>query len=211
MNQIDDFITQLAQQPPPRRAGAHPFAISANWLAYATSYFLIALWVSGVRPDLGVQLQRAEFVAELVLLFGLALTSSVSAALLAFPDSFQKSAWTKLPLLLLLALLLTLLAAYLADNPPAPQPLHSWQCTMAIVMVAIIPGVWTLWVMRRFAAIQRGMAGSVAVLFAFSVSALWLRLHELNDSISHVIYWHYLPMLIFAIVGWWLGKRVLRW
>ncbi|MEQ1556602.1 MAG: DUF1109 domain-containing protein [Gallionella sp.] len=211
MKNLDHLIAQLAQHNAPRRAAPHPFLISATWLGYAAGYFLIALLLSGTRPDLAARLHNVEFVAEIVLLLTLVLASSVSAALLAFPDAYQKPRWTKLPLAFMVAFMLLLVLAYLADNPPAPQPLHSWQCTMAIVMVAIIPGAWTLWVMRRFAAIQRGMAGSVAVLFAFSVSALWLRLHELNDSISHVIYWHYLPMLIFAIVGWWLGKRVLRW
>ncbi|MGZ8256294.1 MAG: DUF1109 domain-containing protein [Gallionella sp.] len=211
MNNLDPLIAQLAHDNPPQRAAPHPLLISAKWLGYAAGYFLIALWVSGTRPDLAAQWQRAEFVTEIILLLSLALASSVSAALLAFPDAYQKPRWAKLPLVLLAAFVLFLGLAYYADQPPAPQPLHSWQCTVAIVLMAIVPGVWTFWAMRSFAAIRRGMAGSVAVLFAFSVSALWLRLHELNDSISHVICWHYLPMLIFAWLGWSLGRRVLRW
>jgi hypothetical protein len=49
------------------------------------------------------------------------------------------------------------------------------------------------------------------VLSAFSVGALWLRLHELNDSISHVVTWHYLPMLAAGAIGLWLGRRLLKW
>jgi len=211
MKNLDHLIAQLAQNNAPRAAAPHPFLISATWLGYAAVYFLIALLLSGTRPDLATQLHRVEFVAEIILLLVLALASSVSAALLAFPDAYQKPRWALLPWALLAGLAVLLLLAYAADNPPAPQPLHSWQCTVAIVMVAIIPGAWTLWMMRSFAALRRGMAGSVTVLFAFSVSALWLRLQEVNDSISHVIAWHYLPMLIFALLGSWLGKRVLRW
>jgi hypothetical protein len=211
MNQIENLIAELAAQNAPRTAAPQPFLIALTWLGYAAGYFLIALLVSGTRPDLAAHLRDVEFVAEIILLLALVLASSVSAALLAFPDAYQKPRWTLLPWALLAGLAVLLLLAYAADNPPAPQPLHSWQCTMAIVLVAIIPGAWTLWMMRSFAALRRGMAGSVTVLFAFSVSALWLRLQEMNDSISHVIAWHYLPMLIFAVLGWWLGKRVLRW
>ncbi len=211
MKNLDHLIAQLAQDNAPRAAASHPLLIGSTWLGYALAYCLIGLWVSGTRPDLGARLHDVAFVAEIILLLSITLTSSLSAALLAFPDAYQKPRWTLWPLALLAVFVVVLVLAYAADNPPAPQPLHSWQCTMAIVMVAIIPGGWTLWAMRRFAVIRRGMAGSVAVLFAFSVSALWLRLQEVNDSISHVIYWHYLPMLIFASVGWWLGKRVLRW
>ncbi len=210
MNKIDDLIAQLAQHNMPRRA-APPFLISLKWLAYAAAYFLIALLVSGTRPDLAAQFRHGEFLTETMFLLALIVASSVGASYLAFPDVYQKRWLARLPLLLFIVFMLFLLFALRADMPPAPQPLHSWQCTITIMLMAMLPAVSTLWAMRRFAAIQRGMAGSVAVLFAFSVSALWLRLHELNNSISHVIYWHYLPMLIFASVGWWLGKRVLRW
>ena len=211
MKNLDHLITELAAQNAPRTFTPRPFLIALTWLGYAAGYFLIALLVSGTRPDLAAHWHDVEFVVEIVLLLALVLASCASAALLAFPDAYQKARWTLLPWAFLAGLAVLLLLAYAADNPPTPQPLHSWQCTMWIVILAIIPSVCTLWMMRSFAALRRGMAGSVTVLFAFSVSALWLRLQELNDSISHVIAWHYLPMLIFAVLGWWLGKRVLRW
>ena len=49
------------------------------------------------------------------------------------------------------------------------------------------------------------------LLSAFSVGAIWLRLHEETDSIDHVVVWHYLPMLAIGLIGFWLGKRLLKW
>jgi hypothetical protein len=65
--------------------------------------------------------------------------------------------------------------------------------------------------MRKYASTHSYWAGSIALLFAFSVGALWLRLHEINDSILHVVEWHYLPMLGFGLAGLWLGKTLLKW
>jgi hypothetical protein len=65
--------------------------------------------------------------------------------------------------------------------------------------------------MRNFASTHYRWAGSIAILSAFSVGALWLRLQEVNDSIVHVIEWHYLPMLAVGVVGLWLGKWLLKW
>jgi hypothetical protein len=65
--------------------------------------------------------------------------------------------------------------------------------------------------MRKFASTHYHWAGSIALLFAFSVGALWLRLHEANDSVMHVVEWHYLPMIAFGIAGWLLGKTLLKW
>ncbi|MDP1634786.1 MAG: NrsF family protein [Gallionellaceae bacterium] len=78
-------------------------------------------------------------------------------------------------------------------------------------MFSLLPAAWTFFSMRRFASTHYCWASSIALLSAFSVGALWLRLHELNDSIIHVIQWHYLPMLGIGLIGWWLGKRVLKW
>ena len=63
----------------------------------------------------------------------------------------------------------------------------------------------------RFASTHPYSAGSVALLAAFGIGALSLRLAEPTDSIMHVMLWHYLPMLSVAILGLWLGKLVLKW
>ena len=65
--------------------------------------------------------------------------------------------------------------------------------------------------LRRFASTHSRWTGMVALLAAFSVGALWLRLHEETDSIDHVVLWHYLPMVAISLAGWWLGRRLLKW
>ena len=49
----------------------------------------------------------------------------------------------------------------------------------------------------------------VSLLSAFSVGAL--RLHEVNNSVIHLIQRHYLPMLVFGLIGLWLGRVLLKW
>jgi hypothetical protein len=65
--------------------------------------------------------------------------------------------------------------------------------------------------MRKFASTHHCWAGGIALLAAFSVGALWLRLYEQTDSIMHVIEWHYLPMIFIGLAGMWLGRRILKW
>jgi hypothetical protein len=113
------------------------------------------------------------------------------------------------------ALLFGLFAALLyfawRTHPAAPLPEHSYQCTLCITLVSIPPAVWTLLVMRRYACTHFRAAGGIALMSAFSIGALWLRLHEVNDSIVHVLQWHYLPMLMVGLLGLCLGKRLLKW
>jgi hypothetical protein len=54
-------------------------------------------------------------------------------------------------------------------------------------------------------------AGAFAVLTASTIGALTLRLAEENDSIVHLVQWHYLPTLFFAVLGAFAGKWLLKW
>ncbi|MGB9094574.1 MAG: NrsF family protein [Gallionella sp.] len=49
------------------------------------------------------------------------------------------------------------------------------------------------------------------LLVSFSSCTIWIMLDQINNSIMHVIEWHYLPMIAFGIAGLWLGKKVLKW
>jgi hypothetical protein len=88
---------------------------------------------------------------------------------------------------------------------------HSFDCTLSILMFSLLPTAGIFYAMRQFASTHLRLSGIVAVLFAFSTGALWLRLHEQTDSMIHLIEWHYLPMIAVAAGGWWLGKKILNW
>lgn len=199
----------------PRRdkseACAHPFMLSLQWMGAAAIYLAISLVLFGLRPDLLDKLHSAWFVAEIAVLLGIFIVTSISAALLAFPDLHQKRNLALVPAWMFALFLLTLFFAWRADSPPTPLPVHSFECTLGITLMALLPTVWIFYSMLKYASTHYRLAGSVALLSAFSVGALWLRLHEVNDSIVHVIEWHYLPILAIGIIGLWLGQRILKW
>lgn len=211
MGNIDELVASLARDAVPVKAAPHPLMLSLGWLMAAAFYLVISLWLSGLRPDLMQKFHEPLFAAEVAVLGLIFIATSLSAAVLVFPDLHQmrKSAWA--PSGLFVLFMFIIFFAWRTDAPPAPLPEHSFECTASITLLALLPAFWTFLSMRRFASTHSRWAGSVALLFAFSVGALWLRLHELNDSIIHVIQWHYLPMLGIGLVGWWLGKRFLKW
>lgn len=211
MDDLDKLVERLAEEAAPVKPAPHPVKICLQWWVAAALYLALSLGISGTRPDLLLQLQQPWFAAELVTLLLLFVTTTLSAAVLAFPDLHQmrKSAWS--PAVLFALFLIVMLFAWHADSPPAPLPVHSFECTVSITLFALLPATWTFLALRRFATTHSRWAGSVALLSAFSVGALWLRLHEQNDSISHVLLWHYLPMLAIGLLGWGMGRRLLKW
>lgn len=211
MTDIEQLVASLAAEAEQVKAAPHPYTLAAKWAAAAAAYLAVALAVSGLRPDLAQALHNPWYVAELGALLLIFIATTGSAALLAFPDLHQKPALAYAPLWLFALFALLLAFAWSADNPPAPLPEHSWQCALSITLVALLPAAWTFYAMRAYASTHFRLAGSIALLSAFSVGALWLRLHEVNDSIYHVVLWHYLPMLAAGLLGLWLGRRLLRW
>ena len=211
MSNIDELISKLAQDTAPVKRAPHPFLLSIEWMVVAGFYLAVSLMISGTRHDLWLELHKPWFAAEIAALTGIFISTSLSAALLSYSDLHQKRRIAYVPIATFALFVLVMCFAWRADSPPAPLPLHSFSCTLSITMMSLLPAAWTFYVMRKFASTHTHWAGGIAFLFAFSIGALWLRLYENNDSIMHVIEWHYLPMIGFGIIGMWLGKVVLKW
>ncbi len=189
----------------------HPYVLSLKWIGAAAVYLAVSLALSGLRPDLAHALEQPWYVAEVVALLLIFIATSFSAALLAFPDLHQECALAFAPAVMFALFLLVLLFAWRADNPPAPLPEHSFAVHDQHHSGSLLPMAWTFHAMRKFASTHYDLAGAIALLSAFSVGALWLRLHEVNDSIVHVVEWHYLPMLACVLVGLGLGRLPPKW
>lgn len=211
MNNIDDLVVSLAQDAGAIKPAPHPYVLSLKLIGSGAIYILAALSIAGLRPDWIEKFHSILFVAELLALVGLFCVTSLSAALLGFPDQFQKRYQVWAPIGMFALFFLLLFFVWLLDREAAPLPVHSFECTISITLTALLPAVWTFYALRKYASTNARLAGSVSLLSAFSIGALWLRLHEETDSVVHVIEWHYLPMLVIGIIGLWLGKRLLKW
>lgn len=207
--ELERLVNELSAEAGPPRPAPHPFLLTLKLFAAAAVYLALALAISGLRPDLTQALQQPWYVAELLMLLLLFATATTSAALLSFPDLHQKRALAYAPVVAFALFALTLLLAWRANN--APPPVHDIECTISITLVALLPAAWTFYLMRGYASTHPDWAGSIALLAAFGTGALWLRLQEANDSVGHVVLWHYLPMLLAGFIGWILGRRLLRW
>ena len=211
MRNIDQLIKTLAEDAQQVQPAPHPFMLSLKLMGAAAAYLAVSLAISGLRPDMMQAFDQPWFIVELISLVGLFIATAVGAALLAYPDLYQKRGIAFAPALMLALFLVALFFSWSADQPPAPLPKHTYECTSCIILVSLLPSVWTFYAMRKFASTHSRLAGALALLSAFSIGALWLRLYEVNDSIMHVVLWHYIPMLAIGLLGLWLGKILLKW
>lgn len=212
----NDLIEKLAKEAKPaaplRSAGYYAARLVLVLLAYGgvTQFFL------HLRADLVSQLGRPAYSFEIALLATLTLISAIAAAAAMYPD-VQRRAWLlNLPYIVFAALfsfvLFQLVAMPVDPRMVIPPPGgHELACTMCIASVSVIPSALVFFLIRRGATVHPLRAGSFAVLAATGIGCLTLRLSEANDSLAHLATWHYLPTLLFAILGAALGKWLLKW
>ena len=208
---IDELITQLTDDSAPVSAAASPAALFLKWTLGAVLYIALALYISGMRGDLAVRFQSPLFFAEIAALATMLLTTFLSAATLSFPDVRQKQWLVWLPVVPVLAFVCILYVSWLNDVPPAPAPEHHFICLLCIALYSLLPAAVILYGLRRHATTHSRLTGAIALLSASSLGCLILRLSEETNSISHLIGWHYLPMIGFSILGLWLGRIWLKW
>jgi len=206
--QLIDDLTEKMQSVTPAPA---PIWLFLKWGVGTMAYIAVALGFMGVRPDIMEKLHSPLFAVEIAVLSGIIASSLFAAALLAFPDMYQRQKTIWLPALMFLLFAAVLLMEFYADNPPAPLPPHTAECLLCISLLSLVPGAFILYGIRKFASTHYYMAGKVTTLAAFSIGALALRLSEPTDSMRHLVEWHYLPMLGAAVAGLFLGKLCLKW
>ena len=168
---------------------------------------------SGLRPDLAVQLTRFAFSLEIFLLAALCFSSVTAATLSAYPDAYQKKKLLYLPYVIFVAL--TVLTGIQFFIPPTAGAVlcaseHGPECALSIAAITILPSVLIFILLRKGATVKPGQSGAFAVLAASAIGCLTIRLAEQDDSITHVALWHYLPTLCFAIIGAFLGERLVN-
>lgn len=211
MENIDDLIESLADDAEPVMPAPNPFMTWLKWMGMAAAYIFVALLISGHRHDLAARLHSPLFLAEMATLAGIVCTTALSASLLAFPDLYQRGKIVFLPVIMFAGFALVMFICWEADHPPSPLPVHSYQCTLSISLLSILPMFWIFHALRKQASTHAQWTGVNAVLYAFGIGAIWLRLDEQTNSIVHVLEWHYLPMLAVGLIGLRFGRIFLKW
>lgn len=210
----NELIANLSAQAPSKTLGTpsyYALRLGAVLAAYATGAQIFL----GLRLDLAVQFTRPMFAIEVVLLALLAVASAGAAILSMYPDAYQKKSLLKLPYGIFAALAAFILFQLsMPHDPMMAMPdlgAHGMECALCIASVAIVPSALIFGLLRKGASVHPLRSGSFAVLAASGIGCITLRLAEVNDSLMHLVGWHYVPTLLFAALGAIIGKHLLKW
>lgn len=208
----DDLIHMLAEDAPvPMRIGR---AMTLALLLGTVISIALLLATIGMRPNMGQAMQTARVMFKI----GVTLTLAVAACGLVFRIGRPGVPLKARSLLLILPLVLVI-GAIMMEGMMTPSDSwmsrmvgnHSRFCIFFIPMLSIAPLIGFMLVLRDGAPESPGLAGAVAGLAAGGVAAAIYAWHCPDDSPFFVATWYTLAIAIVTIVGFFVGRRLLRW
>lgn len=214
MTKTIDLIASLSAKSKKKFRTPSYYAICL--LAVLAIYAIGCQLFLGFRPDLALQLTRPLFALESLLLSLLIISSVYAAVLVMYPDAYQKPQLLKFPYAIFVLLVIVVCFQSLMPTDARMVILegpgiHDMECIICIASFALIPSALIFMLLRKGASVRQLQAGSLAVLAASSIGCLSLRFAEANDSIIHLMQWHYVPTILFAAFGALAGKWLLKW
>jgi len=214
MINTSDLIEKLSHEGLATKMLPNPRTMAGYLLAIIAVYGISTQCVLGLRPDLATQLTRPLFAGEIILLSSLLITSTIASVLAMYPDAYQKTQFLKAPYIVFLFLFILVGFQFFMPEDIRmimPEVGHGMKCTICIASFAITPSAIIFTLLRRGAIVSQLQAGVFAALASSSIGCITLRLSELNDSVVHLVSWHYIPTLLFAMIGAFIGKLLLKW
>ncbi len=210
----EDLIEKLSHEAVPQ-----PMASPRVWMTW-----LIILWAVyegllvtflGFRTDWVAQMHNPAYFGELLGLAAMSLTSLIAVQHGMYPDNYQRPWVAKAPLfaaIIFCAAIVwqTLIAPLDWSTAWNDNLIAGCQCTVGVFLMSVIPTIFLFFVLRRGAGTEPGRSGFWIILASASIACFASRVAE-HDGIEHFILWHYLPLLVFALIGYLLGPRLLRW
>lgn len=178
----------------------------------------------GLRTDLAIKLTQAHFALQAAALLAAGVLAALAACQLCVPDT--KIRWpVRCALGIAGGIWLGVLGAALTAGSVALVAFLSGgnnlrdfatttaggeNCLTDFSLLAALPLAAICFLMTRGAPVWRGLAGFAMTLAVGSFAALGMRLLCPNDDAGHLLAWHFLPVLAFALAGVGLGKILLK-
>ena len=203
------LIDLLSAELAPVKRLRPPFVRALLWLGAVGLFLGIIIWVSGLRPDLSMQMNKTRFIAETTAILLTGIIAAFAAFRAAIPGAPGWTLLAPVPTLLLWLLFLGKGCLDDLDNGRFAWVI-STHCLQQIGWTGLVSGVPMLVMLRRAAPLQRVPLAVLAGLASASLAAFAMSLYHSYDTSVIVLISHGL-IISGLVVGFGLmGPAVLR-
>lgn len=189
------------------------------WLKYTVIFLALGIFLAGVSAQYlwswefkSDRVYNPNFLSEQLLLFLVFLTSAGVAIKFATPG--KRNRYYLLPILLLLAIW-TILSFTTFDsfiiNIETAHFFGGYQCFIITFIASLPAALFLSYKISKRAALNKSLVGFFTFLSAASLGTLSLQFFCPDINIMIKFVWHIAPLLLLALFGSWLGKKIWRW
>ncbi|MDR5781542.1 DUF1109 domain-containing protein [Caballeronia sp. LZ065] len=210
----DDLISLLSNQVTrvDRAAVARRFVQAL--LAGALGSLILLSLVFGLRHDLGEVARSGIFWAKLAFPLAVGIGALLTLTRIGRPGARAGLTWA----LVALPFVAVWGAGWMVFEHAEPAARaavvfgHTWRtCPFNILLLSVPTFPAAMWAMRSLAPTRLRVAGAVAGLLASATATVVYCLHCPEMSPAFWSVWYAAGMLLPALIGAWLGPRLLRW
>jgi len=214
--ETEKLLHQLVKKNKAVRKVITPGSYSLLLSIIAFSYISILVFYLGIRPDIEDKSDQLSYIIEISLAAITLISSAYAASVFSVPDNYQirHIKWLSI-------VAPTLFSAYIAiklfyqlflhDIAYITKTGNNYSCAIDMLIFSILPIGAAILSLRKNASTSQSWCGAMISLCAVSISYIALRIIEPNDMMTHIVFWHYLPMLAISFIGIIIGKLLLKW
>lgn len=207
----EKLIEQLSEDNVP----VTPMRPLRSYIIWVTIALIIAGAVTlllGVRSDMSSKLNSTLYMVEMFSALATGLLAALAAHWLALPDVRQQKWVLWLPIFPLTVLVFMIGYQFFIQplNLGKEEGQHAG-CIMDVVYVATFPAILLFFLIYKAATTKSKLASTMAVISVLAFGYMSSRIICPSDALTHLLLWHYLPIVFFSIAGAFIGYRVLKW
>ena len=213
----NDLVSKLVDDLKPVKQLPSAKCCSIYWSGMAAFLVAVAVIVlGGVRPDFLDVIRRPVFLFENTAM----LVAGLLAASVAFQLRVPQAVITR-PIKGLLATasaiwVFEVIRCYINAGDLGTEARLDFahyihDCLIDLTLIMVIPAAFMFFMLKKGATTQALWAGYAALLATASFAALGMRYLCPVDDPAHLLIWHFLPVLAYAMIGPIVGRYLLRW
>lgn len=207
---LEQLIGNLTEQLAPVRPLAHPLKRGLAWMAFALAYMGLAVWISGVRPDIADKLTDQPYLLETALGAAMALFAALSSMWLCIPDLRGQRGLSVVAYTLFAVFLGWTLLRVLTEGMHA-HDLHANHCFAEGLLYGFFPMLALVILSRKGATTHPFQQSFMNGLAVMGLGYVGLRFTCALDNVEHCTLFHFMPYVLLGGVLGLFARKIYKW
>jgi hypothetical protein len=211
----DDLIQKLSSEAIPAKRQDRPmmFALKGSALAILVLGLLLVFFQP--NTSLGIRIEHFEFFVGLFGFAGVLVSGLLLTAWGMTPGRAHGRRYLLATLFFLIALLLFYFLSMPFDAGTIEKGMevtNGVRCGLATFVASFILSAVLTFVTRNGASVRPSVTGLAIAAASFGFGGIMITVHCGSENVMHIALWHYVvPILLIAPLGYFLGRKFLRW